>query len=84
MKRRSLDIILAGGGLMVGVLILVLGFAVASQYSFAQNYVKEELGAQKIVFAPVANLNEGRRTGSPVRSAFTSYRRPGHADRCAS
>ena len=54
MKRRTLDIILAGGGLMVAVLILALGFAISSQYSFAQNYVKEELSAQKITFAPAA------------------------------
>jgi hypothetical protein len=55
-KRRTLDIILAGGGLMVAVLLLALGFAVFSQYSFAQNYVKEELGAQKITFTPAASL----------------------------
>lgn len=57
MKRRTLDIILAGGGLMVAVLLLALGFAMFSQYSFAQNYVKEELGAQKITFTPAANLS---------------------------
>lgn len=73
MKRRTLDIILAGGGLMVGVLILVLGFAVASQYNFAQSYVKEELGAQKIVFAPAANLTEAEKNWKPGSVCLTTY-----------
>jgi hypothetical protein len=72
-KRRTLDIILAGGGLMVGVLILILGFAVASQYSFAQNYVKEELGAQKIVFAPAANLTDAEKNWQPGSTCLTTY-----------
>ena len=57
MKRRTLDIILAGGGLMVAVLLLALGLAVYGQYTFAQSYVKEELSAQKIVFTPADKLS---------------------------
>lgn len=73
MKRRTLDIILAGGGLMVGVLILVLGFAVASQYSFAQSYVKEELSAQKIAFAPAAKLTDAEKNWQPGSTCLTTY-----------
>jgi hypothetical protein len=55
-KRRTLDIILAGGGLAVAVLLLALGFALFTQYSFSQNYVREELSAQKITFTPADKL----------------------------
>ena len=65
MKRRTLDIILAGGGFMVAVLLVALGFAMFSQYSFAQNYVKEELGAQKITFTPAASLTAEEKTWKP-------------------
>ena len=57
MKRRTLDIILAGGGLMVAVLLFALGFALFTQYSFSQNYVKEELSAQKITFTAADKLS---------------------------
>jgi hypothetical protein len=57
MKRRTLDIILAGGGLMVAVLLFALGFALFTQYSFSQNYVKDELSAQKITFTAAEKLS---------------------------
>lgn len=56
MKRRTLDLILAGGGIMVAALLVALAFAVGTQYTFAQNYVKEELGAQKITFTAADKL----------------------------
>jgi hypothetical protein len=57
MKRRTLDIILAGGGLLVAALLFALGFALFTQYDFAQNYVKEELSAQKITFTAADKLS---------------------------
>jgi hypothetical protein len=56
MKRRTLDIIFAGGGLLVAVILVALGFALLTQYTFAQDYVKEELSAQKITFATADKL----------------------------
>ena len=50
MKRRTLDIIFAGGGLVVALLLVVLGFVLAGQQNFAKDYVKGELGAQQIWF----------------------------------
>ena len=50
-KRRTLDLIFAGGGVLVAVLLVVLGLVVQDQYNFAKDYVKGELGAQKITFA---------------------------------
>lgn len=62
MKRRTLDLIFAGGGLMVAVLLLALGFAMATQYSFSTDYVATELAAQKITFAPAASLTDADKT----------------------
>jgi len=57
MKRRTLDIIFAGGGVALAALLLVLGFVLADQQSFAKDYVKGELGAQQIWF-PAAPTEE--------------------------
>ena len=65
MKRRTLDIILAGGGLMVAVLLFALGFALFTQYSFSQNYVKGELGAQKITFTAADKLSAEEKGWQP-------------------
>ena len=51
MKRRTLDLIFAGGGTVFAVLLLVLGFVFTGQASFARDYVKDQLGQQKITFA---------------------------------
>jgi hypothetical protein len=51
MKRRTLDFIFAGGGAVVAVLLIILGFVMRDQYNFAQDYVKTELSAQRITFA---------------------------------
>ena len=73
MKRRTLDLILASGGLMVAVLLAALGFALGTQYSFATNYVKEELGAQKIVFATADKLTVEEKTWKPGSESLVRY-----------
>jgi len=73
MKRRSLDIILAGGGLLVAVLLLALGLAVYGQYAFAQTYVKEELSAQKITFTPAEKLSAEEKTWKATSSCLVTY-----------
>ena len=73
MKRRTLDIILAGGGLLVAILVVVGGLALLTQYNFAQNYVKEELSAQKITFAPAANLTPEEKSWKAGSSCLTTY-----------
>jgi hypothetical protein len=73
MKRRTLDITLAGGGLMVAVILVALGFAVFTQYSFAQNYVKEELGAQKITFATADKLTAEETTWKAGSACLVTY-----------
>jgi hypothetical protein len=73
MKRRTLDIILAGGGLMVAALLLALGFAVYGQYTFSQSYVKEELSAQKITFTPADKLTAEEKTWKPGSTCLVTY-----------
>ena len=58
MKRRTLDFIFAGGGVLVAVLLLILGFVIRDQYNFAKDYVKGELGAQRITFAAEPTADE--------------------------
>ena len=73
MKRRSLDIILAGGGLMVAALLLALGLAVYGQYTFAQSYVQEELSAQKITFTPADKLSAEEKTWKATSSCLVTF-----------
>ncbi len=73
MKRRTLDIILAGGGIMVAVLLLALGFAMASQYTFAKDYVQEELSAQKITFATADKLTAAETGWKPGSVCLVTY-----------
>jgi len=73
MKRRTLDLILAGGGLMVAAILVALAFAVGTQYSFATNYVKEELSAQKITFATADKLTDGEKTWKPGSASLITY-----------
>ena len=73
MKRRTLDIVIAAGGLLLAVLIAVLGLALAGQSAFATEYVKSELGAQKIVFPAASALtpeDTGWKAGSTCLVAF--------------
>ena len=56
MKRRTLDVIFAAGGLLIAVLILVLGLVLQNQANFAKSYVHDQLAEQKITFTPAAFL----------------------------
>jgi len=58
MKRRTLDFIFAGGGLLLAILLLVLGFVLADQAAFAKDYVKAQLTEQRITFAEADALTE--------------------------
>jgi hypothetical protein len=73
MKRRTLDIVLAGGGLLVAVLLLALGLAVYSQFTFSQNYVQEELSAQKITFTPADKLTAEETSWKAGSACLVTY-----------
>lgn len=73
MTRRTLDTIFVGGGLLVAALLVVLGFALAGEQAFATNYVKEELGAQKITFATADKLTDAEKNWKPGSSCLVAY-----------
>ena len=58
MSRRALDLLFASGAAAIAVLMVVLGFVLADQASFAEDYVKEQLGEQKITFATAEDLKK--------------------------
>jgi len=58
MKRRTLDLIFATGGLVMAGLILMLGLVLQNQADFAKDYVHDQLGQQKIAFTPAKFLGD--------------------------
>jgi hypothetical protein len=58
MNRRTLDIVFSVGGLLVAALILVLGLVLQNQANFAEDYVHDQLTAQRITFTPEDKLTD--------------------------
>src|SRR5690242_21610020 len=56
MKRRTLDLIVSVGGLVLAGLLLIVGFVLTSNANFANNYVHDQLAAQKISFKTADTL----------------------------
>lgn len=73
MKRRTLDLIFASGGIVVAALLVVLGFALSTQYAFATDYVRTELGAQKISFATADKLTAEDTSWKPGSVCLVKY-----------
>ena len=73
MKRRTLDIIFASGGILVAVIIVALGYALSTQYTFASGYVKGELGAQKITFTAADKLSAEEKTWKAGSVCLVDY-----------
>lgn len=73
MNRRTLDIILSGGGVVMAVLLLIFGLVMVDQANFADDYVAEQLGSQKITFAAEENLSEEEKTWKPGSDCLTEY-----------
>lgn len=73
MRRRTLDTVFAVGGLVVAVLLAVLGLALAGEHSFAMDYVKGELAAQKIIFATADKVTDAEKNWKPGSSCLIAY-----------
>jgi hypothetical protein len=58
MKRRTLDVLFSAGGLALAALLLVLGLVMTSNAAFAKDYVKDQLGQQKITFKTADTLTD--------------------------
>jgi hypothetical protein len=56
MKRKTLDILFSLGGLALAGLLLIAGFVLTSNATFASNYVTDQLSQQNIVFKTTDTL----------------------------
>jgi hypothetical protein len=61
-RRRTIDTVLTAGGALVAVVLFAAGALLTWGASFSEDYVKDELTAQKIAFPPAAALEEEGRT----------------------
>ena len=81
MSRKALDIVFSAGGADLALTMLVLGFVLIDQKNFADDYVKTELGAQRIVFATDEELANDAKSNpdnavlnwKPGSSCLTEY-----------
>ena len=64
MKRRTLDIIVSAGGLVLAGLLLVVGVVLTSNANFAKNYVSTQLSQQNITFKTADTLTAGEKQSS--------------------
>ena len=58
MKRRTLDLLFSAGGLILAALLVIAGIVLNSNASFANDYVQDQLTAQKIMFKPADALTD--------------------------
>jgi len=58
MKRKTLDIGMSAGGVLLAALAIILGFVFQANADFATSYVRDQLSDQKISFPAVENLTE--------------------------
>ncbi len=66
MKRRTLDIIFSSGALAVAILLISLGFVFKANADFADSYVRDQLSAQKIAFAPAERLSDDEKKSTCI------------------
>jgi len=64
MQRRTLDILFSIGGLLLAALLLVLGLVMTSNANFAEDYVKDQLKQQHIVFTQAKFLTPEEKQAS--------------------
>lgn len=73
MKRRTLDIAFSVGGLILALLLLAIGLVLHSEYNWGRDYVREELGAQRIIFPTEERLTEEEKTWKSGSSCLVKY-----------
>ena len=61
MKRRTIDLIVSGGAVVLAGLLLVAGLVLTSNANFANDYVKAQLAQQNITFKTADTLTAEER-----------------------
>ena len=67
MKRRTLDLLFSIGGLGLAVLLLVVGVVLTTNANFANDYVRDQLGAQHITFTSADKLSDEEKKSDCLR-----------------
>jgi hypothetical protein len=62
MKRRTIDLVVSVGGLLLAGLLLVAGLVLTSNANFANTYVADQLAQQKISFKSADTLTAEEKT----------------------
>jgi hypothetical protein len=62
MKRRTIDLVVSVGGLLLAGLLLIAGLVLTSNANFANTYVAEQLAQQKISFKTADTLTDQEKT----------------------
>lgn len=68
MKRRTLDLLVSGGGLALAVLLLIVGFTMYNNARFAEDYTASQLGAENITFKEADQLTDAEVAWTNARS----------------
>ena len=68
MKRRTLDIMFSVGGFFLAGVLVVIGLVLTSNANFAEDYVTDQLSAEKIEFAAVEDLTPQDKAYSKERT----------------
>ena len=58
MKRRTLDLIVSSGGLVLVVLLVAVGLVFNSNARFAETYTEDQLGSENISFKAADELTD--------------------------
>jgi hypothetical protein len=58
MKRRTIDMVVSAGGLLLAVILLVGGIVLTSNANFAKDYVAQQMAEQKITFTALEDLSD--------------------------
>lgn len=58
MKRKTLDLTMSVGGILIAALAIVLGFVFQANADFATTYVRDQLNEQRIMFPATEYLSE--------------------------
>ena len=61
MKRRTLDLVVSAGGLLLAGLLLIAGLVLTSNANFANTYVADQLSQQKISFKTADTLTDAEK-----------------------
>ncbi len=58
MKRRTIDLVVSAGGLLLAVILLIGGVVLSANANFAADYVAKQMAEQRITFTPVDKLSD--------------------------